>query len=89
MSRSALLPGFTVAPEPESTLANCFAPLRFALLLDLPYGWATSGTSGTLLRSSLVSCGWWQPFGHRNLTFAGYYVDLLDFLRICLVGAAW
>ena len=28
-------------------------------------------------------------FGHRNLTFAGYYVDLLDFLRICLVGAAW
>ena len=46
----------------SSTLANCTAALRSALLLDLPYGWATSGTSGTLLRSSLVSCGWWQPF---------------------------
>ena len=66
------------------------APLRCAL----PCFW-TCPTAGLHREHLGRSCGalWCLAvggsLGPRNLTFAGYYVDLLDFLRICLVAAAW
>ena len=66
------------------------APLRCALSCF----W-TCPTAGLHREHLGRSCGalWCLAvggsLGPRNLTFAGYYVDLLDFLRICLVAAAW
>ena len=90
MSRSASLPGFTVAPEPESILALCNSPaaLRFALgplALRLVYTVTTLDVPAELYGDlRLVAfCGRCIWLGCLD------YLDLYDFLRICVVVAWW